>query len=91
MVNVFQALTIGVEGIKELDKTSKEMNALKKKHMKRLKELRNKVVGHKYEHSIEQTEIILNIDNREIYSIGNEIFKVQMRYIGNYTKLIEEM
>ena len=82
---------IGIEGLKDLDETTKEMNALKKKHLKKLKDLRNNVLGHKQEHAYQQTEMMVSINNKEIYDIANEIFKVQMKFIGTYSDLIRNM
>lgn len=82
---------IGSDRVKELDETTKEMNALRKKHLKKLKPLRNMVLGHKHENGHQQAEIIVNMDNKEIYDIGNEIFKVQMKFIRNYSELLKKV
>lgn len=79
----------GLDCLKELDETTKEMNVLKKNHLKKLKNLRNNVIGHKFDQAQKQTEIIVNIDNSEIYKIGDEILKVEMKFLKIYTKFLE--
>ena len=85
------AVKIGIESIKELDESTKEMRLLRKKYLKKLKHIRNKVLGHKHEHAHEQAEMMVSIDNKEIYDIANLIFKVQMKFIGTYSKLIRSI
>ena len=80
--------SIGIEKISELDAIIKEMNILKKKHLSKLKKLRNNVIGHKLAKGYEQAEMIANIDVLGIYNIGDAIFKVQMKLIGNFTYII---
>ncbi len=82
---------IGIDNLKELDETIKEMNILKKKHLKKLKNLRNNVLGHKQEYGYKQAEMIVKIDNKEIYMIANEIFKIQMKFIGVYSNLLKSI
>lgn len=80
---------IGMDGLKEIDETTKEMNALRKNHLKKLKDLRNNVLGHKLDQAHKQAEMIANIDNNEIYKIGDEIFKVEMKFLKIYLKFLE--
>jgi hypothetical protein len=82
---------IGIEGMKEIDESTKELNILRKKHLKKLKDLRNSVLGHKYEYAYQQAEMIVDIDVKEIYNIGNDIFNVQMKFIQNYRKMLEKI
>ena len=81
----------GKEKVSILDGIVKEMNGLKKKHLTKLKKLRNAVIGHKLAKGHQQAEMIANIDTLEIYKIGNAIFKVQMKLMGSYANMITTM
>lgn len=78
----------GANGLEELDDATKEMNDLRKKYLKKLKDLRNNVLAHKLEHGHQQAELIISINNKEIYRIGNEIFKAQTKFLENFFFLI---
>lgn len=82
---------LGVEKLKELDEVTIEMNFMRKKYLKELKLLRNKVLGHKHEEAHQQAELIVNIDTLEIYNIGNSIYTIQMKYIHSYVNLLEKI
>ncbi len=82
---------IGIEGLKEIDELTKEMNCLRKKHLEKLKRLRNKVIGHKYEYAYQQAEMITDIDIKDIYHVGKDIFNVQMKFIQIYKKMLERI
>ena len=82
---------VGEDELKELDEGTKEMNNLRKRHLDKLKNLRNKVLGHKLEHANQQAEIMKSINLMDIYDIGNSIYKVQMRFISAYSNLLNKL
>ena len=82
---------IGEAGFYEIDESIKSLNKLKKENLKKIKEIRNNVLAHKLRNAHQQAEMIVSIDMKEIYDIGNQIFQIQMGLIGNYTKLIEKI
>ena len=48
---------IGIDCMQELDGTTKKLHTFRKKYLRKLKDLRNKVLGHKYEHAHQQSEL----------------------------------
>ncbi|WP_146192559.1 hypothetical protein [Xanthomarina spongicola] len=82
---------IGLKEVEKLDNATKEMNSLRKKHLKKLKDLRNNVIAHKLDNGIVQADIINEIDPKDIYIISNEIWKTQSKFISIYTDLIQKI
>ena len=84
-------LKVGEKDVKDLDDSIKNLNTLRKEHLKTLKELRNKVLGHKLSDAHQQAKMIFKIDLIKVYKIGNEISKVQMKVMLNLTNLISKI
>ena len=82
---------VGKSELENIDNSVKELNKFKKEHHEKLKTIRHNLIGHKLKEGHKQAELIVNIDNREIYDIGNKIFKVQNKLIGYFTELIEKL
>jgi hypothetical protein len=82
---------IGENGPSEKDWSIKSLKNMKKDKIKKLKEIRNNLLGHKLEHAYQQAEMIANIDLKKIYDIGNQILKIQMDLIKNYRVLTEKI
>lgn len=80
---------LGMIKIEKLDQSTKDINNLKKSHLKHLKDLRNSVIGHRQELAYEQSEIIGNIDLEEICKIGKKLFTTQTKLIGSLVDLLK--
>jgi hypothetical protein len=64
---------LGHEALQELNSQVKELSRLKKQHIDSLKQIRNNLFGHRMNAGREQTELMLQIDPKSIYKIGNQI------------------
>lgn len=90
-IRLFVIDKIGEDGLHEIDEAVKALNKIKKDKLKMLKSIRNNLLGHKLENSLQQAEMIVNIELQEVYDIGNQIYKRQMDLIKNYVSLIEKI
>ena len=81
--------TIGQEKLSEMDQTIKKLNTIKIKELRKLKNIRNNLLGHKLENGYKQAQMLDNIDIKELYEIGYEIFKNQVNLIKNYYDIIK--
>ena len=75
----------------KIDSSVKSLNKIKKDYFKTLKEIRHNLFGHKLKEGHQQAEMIVKVDNKEIYKIGNEIFKKQNDLLKNFIELIEKI
>jgi hypothetical protein len=82
---------LGKSELDNIDKTVRELNIMKKEHLDNLKTIRHNLFGHKLKDGHRQAELIVGINNTEIYEIGNQIFKLQNELIGQFVKLIEKI
>jgi len=79
---------IGVEALVELKKCTNQLKAVTKKHHKKLNYLRNNLFGHRTANGSEMATSMLEVDAREIYNIGKQIFDVYMNVFAEYITLL---
>lgn len=75
--------------MKDIKKVGKKINIFKKSCFKFLDEIRNNVIAHKDVDSIKQTSIMLQMDNKKIYTIGNELYKLNFELLEKYMELMK--
>lgn len=80
---------LGESGLEEIDNSLRLLGQVRKEKIKYLKEIRHNLIGHKMEHASKQSDLIKNIDIKEIYKIGDRIFGIQMELINKYSKLVQ--
>lgn len=90
-IRQFIMAQIGEEGIKEIDELIKTLNVLKRTHLFELKKIRNNVVGHKLSDSLEQSDIIQQIDTKKVYAIGNSLVATLLKLVGSFTNVLEKL
>lgn len=76
--------------IKEINDVGKKINSLKKSCFKYLDDIRNNVIGHKDADSLKQTNIMLQIDNKKIHSIGTTLYKLNFELLDKYMELMNK-
>lgn len=74
--------------LENTNQVGKGLNELKKVHFKKLEILRNNVMGHKSDNAITQTEIMLSLNNKELYDLGTQIYKANFKLIDTYMQFL---
>jgi hypothetical protein len=72
-------------------KSTKNLNDIKKKYHKKLREIRNNLFGHRTANGYEMAVAMLEIDAHEIYIIGKQIFDVYIKVLESYINLLKKL
>ncbi|WP_136798320.1 hypothetical protein [Desulfosediminicola ganghwensis] len=83
--------TIGPDPLKELKNIIKKLRLITSHHFNCLKGIRNNLYGHRIENGSTMAKSMLEIDNRKIYKIGDDIFKVYFELLQKYVILISKL
>ncbi len=75
--------------LENINQAGKSLNELKKIHFRKLEILRNNVMGHKSHDGIAQTEIMLSMDNKELYDLGKQIYKANFKLVKIYMQFLQ--
>lgn len=75
----------------KVDMSVKSLNKIKKENSLKLKEIRHNLFGHKLGKGYIQAEMIIQIDNNEIYKIGKEINNIQHELLRNFVELLTRL
>jgi len=75
--------------LKDINQVGKNLNELKKAHFRNLEVLRNNVMGHKSHDGIAQTEIMLSMNNKELYDLGEQIYKANFKLVKIYMQFLQ--
>lgn len=81
----------GEDFLNEINLTVSKLNVLKKANQNMLKEIRHNLFGHKMDNGLHQAEKIWGLDVQKIYRIGRSVFDIQIKLLGQMTKLITEI
>ena len=75
--------------LENVNQIGKNVNGLKKIYLKKLETLRNNVIGHKSHDGIAQTEIMLSMNNKELYDLGEQIYKANFKLVKIYMQFLQ--
>ncbi|MDB5199252.1 MAG: hypothetical protein JWO92_1215 [Chitinophagaceae bacterium] len=75
--------------LENINQVGKSLNELKKVHFRKLEILRNNVMGHKSHDGIAQTEIMLSMNNKELYDLGVQIYKANFKLVKLYMQFLQ--
>ena len=91
--DVAKAITnqIGDKALKEFKKCNKELKNVTRKYHKKLKYIRNQLVGHRTANGYEMAMSMLEIDAGEIYNIGKRIFDTYNKIFAKYVNLLSQL
>lgn len=82
---------LGNEGLSEIKLYSKELKKVTKEHHGSLNYIRNNLIGHRTENGMEMAEGMLNINHKEIYFIGKQIFGIYFKLLRSYSELLGKL
>ena len=82
---------LGDEALRELNAQTKDLNVLKNKHASHFKKIRNNLIGHRMNAGREQAEQMLLLEPKQIYDIGNQVFKIQLQIQDAFMKVLKKL
>lgn len=82
---------LGNEGLAEVKLYSKELKSVKKENHVKLNYIRNNLMGHRTESGMEMVKGMLNINHKEIYHIGKQVFGVYLKIFCAYSELLGKL
>jgi len=82
---------VGVEALRELNAQTKELNVLKNRHVTRFKKIRNNLIGHRMNAGRDQAEEMLLLEPKQIYDIGNQVFKIQLQIQDAFITVLKKL
>lgn len=82
---------LGEKALHELNTQTKELNVLKNRHASHFKKIRNNLIGHRMNAGHVQAEEMLRLEPKQIYEIGNRVFKIQLHIQDAFIKVLREL
>jgi hypothetical protein len=78
----------GQEKFQEIANITKEITRTSKTEKQLLGIIRNNLIAHKDENSLLQTELMISINNQEIFTLGNKVSSHLIQLIEKYVQLL---
>jgi len=72
-------------------KLCSKLNKISKKHSKTLKKIRVNVIAHRKKDGHSQSEIMLEIDNTEIFKLSNKVWKIGTKLITHAVEIANQI
>ena len=79
------------QALSDLKSHIKDLNEVKKRHLKELKRIRNELFGHRMKVGHDQAERMLGITPQSIYGVGHRIFEIETNILSAFGKILERI